>query len=101
MGYPFLRRRERGSGVGRAEIVFSEDQGYEEAQEFAARMVGQLGLKVVRRINGPYAWLWDVWGAGGALIFGYDDYPCETTLWAADTESDAAVEQLFRGLPSG
>lgn len=98
MEYPFLRRRDRGSGTGRAEVVFSEEQGWEEAQQFATWVAGQLGLTVSRRVDGPDAWCWEVQGAGGSFIFGYDDFPCETTLWAADTESDAAVERLFSEL---
>jgi hypothetical protein len=101
MEYPFLRRRDRGSGTGRAEIVFSEEQGWEEAQAFAARVVARLGLAVSRRVDGPDAWLWDVQGAGGSFILGYDDFPCETTLWAADPGSDAAVERLFSKLVGG
>jgi hypothetical protein len=95
MEYPYLRRRDRGSGAGRAEIVFSEEQTWEEAQEFAARIVAGLGLTVSRRLDGPDAWLWDVKGPGGVYIFGYDDFPCETSLWAAHPESDPAVERLF------
>jgi hypothetical protein len=98
MEYPFLRRRERGTDTGRAEIVFSEEQSWEEAQAFAARMAARLALAVSRRGDGPDAWLWEVQGAGGSFVFGYDDYPCETTLWAADQGSDAAVERLFREL---
>ena len=26
---------------------------------------------------------------------GYDDFPCETTLWSLDADSDAAIECLF------
>jgi hypothetical protein len=100
MEYPFLRRRDRGSGTGRAEIVFSEKQGWEEAQAFAAGVAARLGLTVSHRVDGPDAWVWDVRGAGGAFILGYDDFPCETTLWAADPESDAAVERLFREVGS-
>jgi hypothetical protein len=95
MGYPFLRRRDRGSGTGRAEIVFSEEQGWEEAQEVAARVVARLGLTVSRRVDGPGAWFWEVRAAGRSFILGYSDWPCETTLWAADPGSDAAVERLF------
>jgi hypothetical protein len=98
MPYPFLRWRDRGGGSGRVEIVFSEEQGWEESQEFAARVAGQLGLAVSRRVDGPDAWLWEVQGAGGSFILGYDDFPCETTLWAADPTSNAAVERLFREL---
>jgi hypothetical protein len=98
MEYPFLRRRNRGSGTGRAEIVFSEEQGWEEAQGFAARVTARLGLTVSRRVDGPDAWFWEVHGAAGSFILGYDDFPCETTLWAADPASDAAVERLLSGL---
>ena len=95
MECPFLRRRGRGSHAGRLEIVFSEDQGWEEAQEFAARMIDRLGLTVIARVNGPDAWLWDVHDASGVFVFGYVDFPCETTLLAADPASDAAVGRLF------
>jgi hypothetical protein len=95
MNYPYLRRRDRGSDAGRAEIVFSEDQGYGEAWAFAAGMVDRLGLTVDRRIDGPDAWIWDLHGASGHFLFGYDDVPCETTLWAADPESDRPLEELF------
>jgi len=98
MEYPLLRRRDYGSGSGRAEIVFSEEQGWEEVHEFAARVVARLGLAVSRQVDGPDAWFWEVQGAGGSFIFGYNDYPCETTLWAAVPESDAAVERLFSDL---
>jgi hypothetical protein len=95
MEHPFLRRRDRGSAIGRAEIVFSEHQSWEEAQQFAARIVAQFRLTVTSRLDGPDAWVWDVQGAGGAFTFGYDDFPCETTLWAANAESDGCVERLF------
>jgi hypothetical protein len=98
MDYPLLRRRDRGSGTGRAEIVFSEEQGWQEAREFAAQLAVRLGLVVLRRVDGPDAWVWEVWGAGGAFLLGYDDFPCETTLWAADPGSDAAVQRLFSEL---
>jgi hypothetical protein len=101
MQYPFLRRRDRGDGAGRAEIVFSEDQSWDEAQRFAARLVKHLGLTVWRRLDGPYSWLWDVQGAGKSFIFGYDDFPCETTLWAASPDGDATVEVLFGALTRG
>lgn len=98
MQYPFLRRRDRGSGTGRLEIVFSENQEWEEAHEFAEGVAALLGLAVSRRVDGPYAWFWEVHGEGGTFILGYDDYPCETTLWAVDPGSDAIVDRLFRVL---
>jgi hypothetical protein len=96
--YRFLRRRDRGDGSGRAEIVFSEDQSWEAAQEFAALLVVRLGLAVGWRVDGPDAWLWEVRGAGGTFLLGYDDFPCETTLWAADPGSDGDVQRLFSEL---
>src|SRR5688572_16573104 len=101
MEYPFLRRRDRGDGAGRAEIVFSEDHTMSEAQQLATRMAAQLGLKVTGRAEGPYCWFWDAEGEGGVFRFGYDDFPCETTLWAANPESDAAIERLFNRLVDG
>src|SRR4051812_36406883 len=98
MQYPFLRRRDRGSGAGRAEIVFSEDHGYGKAQLFADRGLKRCGLTVTHRMNGPSSWLWDVRGAGGEFIFSYDDFPCETTLFAASPESDPAVARLMNRL---
>jgi hypothetical protein len=95
MTYPFLPRRDRGNGTGRAEVVVSEEQDWEEAQEFTAWLAARLGLTVTRRMDGPDAWFWEVRGAGGAFILGYDDYPCETTLYAADPGSDAPLERLF------
>ena len=100
MNFPFLQKRDRGDCAGRVEIVFSHDQSYDEAEAFAARVVEQLGLTVDRRIRGPYSWLWDVHGAGGHFVFGYDDFPCETTLWATDAESDLALLHLFGALDS-
>lgn len=100
MEYPFLHLRDRGSGAGRTEIVFCEDHGWEEAQVFACQMVERLALTVSRRVDGPDAWLWDVQSASGSFFLGYNDFPCETTLWAADPGSDAAVERLFIGLTS-
>ena len=96
MQYPYLRQRNRGSGAGRIEIVFSEEHGWDEAQAFAMQVTEQLGLTVSRRVDGPDAWLWDLQGAGGSFIIGYDDFPCETTLWASDPTSDTAVQRLFR-----
>jgi hypothetical protein len=101
MNYPFLRRRDRGSGAGRVEIVLSEDQGYEEAEDYAGRMAASLGLTMSRRVNGPDAWFWEVQGDTGTFLIGYDDWPCETTLWAADAGSDAAVERLFGKVAGG
>ena len=68
MEYPFLRRRDCGSGAGRAEIVFSEEYGYGEAQALAQRAVEQLGLIGTHRIDGPGAWIWDVRGTTGQFV---------------------------------
>lgn len=101
MEVPFLRCRDRGCHAGRAEVVFSEEYGYGEAEALAGRVVERLGLTVTDRIDGPDAWLWDVQGAGGEFMFGYTDFPPETTLWAANPESDPVIERLFRGLVQG
>jgi hypothetical protein len=101
MECPFLRCRDRGCHAGRTEIVFSEEYGYGEAQELAGRVVAQLGLTVTHHIDGPDAWIWDVQGAGGQFVVGYNDFPPETTLWAANPESDRIVERLFHGLLEG
>ena len=98
MKYPQLRLRDRGDGTGRAEIVFDEDQNYEQAQSFADRMIETLGLTIIRRLNGPHCWMWDGHYREAAFVFGYDDFPCETTLWAANAESDRAIEELFAKL---
>jgi len=78
--------------------VFSEDQSWDEAQEFAKSLLATLHLAVTRRVDGPDAWVWDVNGQGGSFIMGYDDFPCETTLWSLDTGSDLALENLFAKL---
>jgi hypothetical protein len=101
MEYPFLRKRDRGSGAGRAEIVFSEEYDLGEAQLFAVRIVRLLGLTVSRRSEGPFCSVWEARGAGGEFLVGFDDFPCETTLWAADPRSDPAIEQVFRRLVGG
>jgi hypothetical protein len=81
--------------------VFSEEYGYGEAQALAGRMVARLRLTVTSRIDGPDAWIWEVQGAGGQFVVGYTDFPPETTLWAANPESDPVLVRLFRGLVEG
>lgn len=98
MRYPVLHRRTRGSAAGRAEIVFSEDHAYDEAAGFAERLVRRLGWRVVRRLDGPCGWIWDVCCDRGTFVLGYDDFPCETVLWAASPADDMQVEQLFAEL---
>ena len=78
--------------------MFSEDQGYDEAQAFASAILAQLELAVTNRIDGPDVWIWDAQNEEGTFIIGYDDFPCETTLWAADPASDRAVTVLFARL---
>jgi hypothetical protein len=95
MNYPHMRKCDRGSREGRPEIVFSENQGWEEAQVFAEKAIEYLKLNLDRRIDGPDAWLWEVHNANGRFTFGYDDYPCETTLVASDVESDAEIESIY------
>ena len=45
--------------------------------------------------DGPDAWLWEVHNSNGLFTFGYDDFPCETTLVSWNIESDAVIESLF------
>jgi hypothetical protein len=71
--YPYLRKRDRGSGEGRCEIVISERETWEESQATLRHLVERLGLAIVRRIEGPDAWLWDVQSEAGTFIVGYDD----------------------------
>ena len=96
--YPYLRKRDRGSGEGRCEIVISERETWEESQATLRHLVERLGLAIVRRIEGPDAWLWDVQSEAGTFIVGYDDFPCETTLYASEPRDDAAVERIFADL---
>ncbi len=95
MKYPYLRKCDRGRREGRAEIVFSENQGWDEAQLFAAKAIEYLCLTLDKRIDGPDAWLWEVHNSNGLFTFGYDDFPCETTLVSWNIESDAVIESLY------
>jgi hypothetical protein len=95
-----LQTRAHGQHEGRLEILFSEDQSYEESQAFAQQFMTAYGMTLLKRIDGPGAWLWDVRRGDNYFVFGYNDFPCETTLFAADADSDDALLRLSISKPN-
>jgi len=94
--HPALRMRNRGSHAGLLEIVFSENQSWDEAQEFATSFMAEHGMTLLHRCDGPDAWLWDVSWGRNAFVFGYDDYPCETVLFSTNLQHQDALLRLFQ-----
>jgi hypothetical protein len=95
-----LQTRSRGSHEGRLEILFNEDHSYEEAQAFALQFMAAHDIELIKRIDGPDAWLWDVRWGDNYFVFGYNDYPCETTLYAADAASEDGLLKLSISKPN-
>ena len=92
---PRLQKRDRGIHAGRAEILLSKSQTWDDAQRFAAEVVARLGLVITEKIDGPDAWIWEVQRGNVTMVLGYDDYPCETTLGSVDAAGDDAIHAIF------
>lgn len=99
--YPTMRIRDRGNLAGLKEIVFSEDQSWEDARAFASKVIAEHRMTLVRRCDGPNCWLWDVHWNGGEFIFGYDDFPCETVLISSNDQHQDALVRLFEAIQRG
>jgi hypothetical protein len=83
------------------EILFSNEQEWEESLVFAAQVVRELQLaSITPRHESPEGWSWYLSSGDSTFVFYYTICPCETTLVAADPESDNAVERLFDSLSS-
>lgn len=98
---PVFEKVDRGDHEGLLQILLYDDQSWEEAQEYAQRLILKHDMKVIREINGPDAWLWYVKYKGNTLIIGYDDHPCETIIYADTKKDEEGLKTLGTALALG
>lgn len=90
-----LTRVDRGDHEGFIQVLLSEEQSWEEAQNYAKQIILEYGMTVIRKIDGPDAWLWYVEYNGSTLIIGYDDYPSETVIFANTKNDEKTLKEFF------
>jgi len=95
---PALVKVDRGDHEGLLQILLRDDQSWKEAQEFAKQFISKYEMNLIRKIDGPDAWLWHVTCQGSTFIFSYDDFPCETVIFADTKNDEVALKALFTAI---
>jgi len=76
-------------------LELTEAGTWESFPAFAERYVAQIGARVIRRIKGPDAHLWEIKYEGVVLNFVYDDFPNGVAVEPKTKEGQHAINKLY------
>lgn len=98
---PIFEKVSGGDHEGLLQILLYEDQSWEGAQEYAQQLISRHGMKLIRKFDGPDAWIWYIEYKGSTLIIQYDDFPAETIIFADKKEDEEGLKTLGTALAFG